>query len=453
MITNLRAKNFKSWADTGDLRIAPLTGFFGTNSSGKTSILQMLLTLKQTAESADRRQVLFTGDKNSLVDLGTFYDLIHNHERNKSVELKLSWDLPEELNITNPETEKEILYSIESLSFTTSIRDIKIPTVEYFLYQFDKHKFGMSQNESQRARYKLDTGDYKTKRVPGRVWPLPPPVKCYGFPDEAIGYFQNTGFLPQFVLALEQMFSRTLYLGPLREYPQRNYIWAGETPSDVGRKGEDAVAALLAARDDGKRRFRIRGKKKNRYITIEQRISEWMQKMALIYSFELKSIAENRKDYELRIKKSENSSEVLITDVGFGVSQILPVLVLCYYAPENSTIILEQPEIHLHPSVQAMLADVLMEVVKERKIQVIFESHSEYFLHRIQRRVAEQQITPDQTVLYFCSMGETASHIENLQLDLSGNISNWPKDFFGDATGDLVAMTEAAMRRQMMAES
>lgn len=453
MITNLRAKNFKSWADTGDLRMAPLTGFFGANSSGKTSLLQILLMLKQTAESADRRQVLFTGDKNSLVDLGTFYDLIHNHESNKPLELKLSWDLPEELNIRNPETDKELLYSIESLSFTTSIRDIKIPTVEYFAYEFDEHRFGMNQNESQRTKYKLDTGNYKTKRVPGRVWPLPPPVKCYGFPDEATGYYQNTGFLPQFVLALEQMFSRTLYLGPLREYPQRSYIWAGETPSDVGRKGEDAVAALLAARDDDKRRFRIRGEKRNRYVTIEQRIGEWMKEMGLIYSFDLKSIAENRKDYELRIKKTKTSSEVLITDVGFGVSQILPVLVLCYYAPENSTIILEQPEIHLHPSVQAMLADVLIEVVKERNIQVIFESHSEYLLHRIQRRIAEENISPEETALYFCNMGETSSEIKTLDIDMFGNIRDWPPEFFGDSTGDLIAMTEAAMNRQIMAES
>ena len=72
MLSKLRVKGFKSWADTGELKLAPLTGLFGTNSSGKTSILQVLLMLKQTAESPDRKRVLHTGDERSLVDLGDY---------------------------------------------------------------------------------------------------------------------------------------------------------------------------------------------------------------------------------------------------------------------------------------------------------------------------------------------------------------------------------------------
>ena len=170
--------------------------------------------------------------------------------------------------------------------------------------------------------------------------------------------------------------------------------------------------------------------------------------MGLIHSFSLKQIAENRKDYEFRVKKSATSAEVLITDVGFGVSQILPVLVLCYYVPEGSTILLEQPEIHLHPSVQAGLADVLIDVVKERRVQIIVESHSEHLLRRLQRRIAEQALAPDMTALYFCRIDDGTSRIEQLNVDLLGNITNWPQGFFGDEVADLVAMTEAAMRRQ-----
>ena len=77
MITRLRAQNFKSWKDTGDLRIAPLTGLFGTNSSGKTSILQALLVLKQTVDSPDPNRLLSFGDERSALDLGTFVDVIH----------------------------------------------------------------------------------------------------------------------------------------------------------------------------------------------------------------------------------------------------------------------------------------------------------------------------------------------------------------------------------------
>lgn len=72
MITELQAERFKSWKDTRIIRMAPITGVFGTNSSGKTSILQVLLLLKQTVEPSDRQRVLHTSDEHAYVDLGTF---------------------------------------------------------------------------------------------------------------------------------------------------------------------------------------------------------------------------------------------------------------------------------------------------------------------------------------------------------------------------------------------
>ena len=173
-----------------------------------------------------------------------------------------------------------------------------------------------------------------------------------------------------------------------------------------------------------------------------------MKEIGLIESFSLKPIAPNRKDYEVRVRKTKDSPEVLITDVGFGVSQILPVLVLCYYVPKGSIIVLEQPEIHLHPFVQSALADVLIDVVKNREVQVIVESHSEHLVRRLQRRIAENVIQPDDIALYFCQIEDGASQIEQLNVDLFGNVSNWPKDFFGDEMGDLLAMAEAGIKRQ-----
>lgn len=462
MITQLRAKNFKSWRDTGKLRLAPLTGLFGTNSSGKTSLMQILLMLKQTAESSDRRRVLHTGDERSLVDLGTFFDLIHGHNPETPLELSFSWSLPNSLVVNDPEKENASLFEISSLSFSTTIHQQKEPdkvAPKTFVYKFssngsglkkDEREFGLKRDEEAKGRpgidsYKLVSQGYKIKHTRGRNWPLPPPVKCYGFPDEAIGYYTNTGFLKEFELAFEGLFSTISYLGPLREHPKRSYIWAGESPVDVGRKGELAIPALLASRNFEKTISSIGRRRK---FTVEERIASWLKEFGLISSFSLKPIAVNRKDYEVRVKKTESSPEVLITDVGFGVSQILPVLTLCYYVEEGSIILLEQPEIHLHPFVQSALADVLIDVVNNRDIQVIVESHSEHLLRRLQRRVAEEKILPKDIALYFCEMKGSESGIKKLELDLFGNISNWPAGFFGDEMGDLLAMTEAAMNRQ-----
>jgi len=155
----------------------------------------------------------------------------------------------------------------------------------------------------------------------------------------------------------------------------------------------------------------------------------------------------------VRLRRSPEAAEVSITDVGFGVSQVLPVLVLCYYAPEGSTIILEQPEIHLHPAVQAGLADVFVDAIEHRGIQIILESHSEHLLRRLQRRIAEGALAADDAALYFVWMEQGTSHLQRLVLDPFGNIQNWPHDFFGDEMADLLAQAEAEMERTQPAES
>jgi len=452
MITELRAQNFKSWQDTDTLQFAPLTGFFGANSSGKTSILQVLLMLMQTVESPDRNRVLHFGDDRTLVDFGTFYDLLYTHNTDLTLQLDVSWKLSKPLPFSRTH-----LFPINDLTFHTEIHEENDRIlVECFHYTTDSNdEFGMQRviknKKRGRDQYELIHGDYPVIRNPGRVWNLPPPVKCYGFPDEVSGYYQNLGFLSDFVLAFENLFSDVAYLGPLREYPRRSYIWSGERPQDVGLSGEEAIPALLAARAEGLTSPRFVNVKRS-HKPIEQRILEWLQKMELIHSFSLEPIAENRKDYEFRVKKSPNSSEVLITEVGFGVSQLLPVLVLCYYVPENSTIILEQPEIHLHPRVQSDLADVLIDVVKNRNVQIILESHSEHLLNRLQRRIAEEQISAEDTAFYFCQINNGTSEIERLKVDEYGNISNWPQDFFGDDIGDLVEKTKAEMQRRKVME-
>ncbi len=302
-------------------------------------------------------------------------------------------------------------------------------------------------NGQSRQEYELIAEGYDLKRTRGRPTHLPSPVKCYGFPDQVNAYYQNAGFLSDFVLAFEELFNRVFYLGPLREYPQRDYTWGGERPQDVGRRGELAVAAMLASRE----RPTIKVGRGNRPTkTVEERVAIWMRDLGLIHDFSLRAIAENRKSYEVRVRRTPRSPEVLITDVGFGVSQILPVLVLCYYAPEGATIILEQPEIHLHPSVQAGLADIFIDAMKTRNIQIILESHSEHLLRRLQRRIAEEVLGPNQAALYFCTTDKQGrSQLQNLELDLFGNIINWPKDFFGDEFGDIAAMQEAALKRQL----
>jgi predicted ATPase len=470
MFTKLRIQNFKSWADTGEFRMAPLTGFFGTNSSGKTAILQFLLMLKQTVESSDRNRILHLGgDQYSYVDLGTTYDISHRHRLPEKIKFAFEW-IPTVtyqlfLGMVNKEQKTLLtqLLNTSSIKFESAINidndQTDLEFFKYFFYQDDKslHPTSIEMNSySIEGNNKLYQLFLELKDVI-QNWSIENINEFSEF-NEPIYTFKNYGIefqtkqpllttsdlfkvrinLRDLKSEYENLFQNTYYLAPLREYPKRTYLWSGERPQDVGRRGELTVAALLASRKTDSE--------------VEISVAKSLKDLGLIHGFRLNKITPNRGDYEILVQKTPNSAEVLITDVGFGVSQVLPILVLCYYAPKGATLIFEQPEIHLHPSVQAGLADIFINVIKTRNIQIIIESHSEHLLRRLQRRMAEEKdgFTNDDAALYFCKMNDQGdSELVSLEIDTYGNICNYPDGFFGDEMGDLVAMTEAAINRQM----
>lgn len=450
MIKQIGMKQFKSWQSIEAMPIAPITGLFGTNSSGKSSIIQLLLMMKQTVESSDRAQVLEFGDENSLANLGSFKEVIYQHDTTRQLQMDVRWSLPRTLSIQDPSgTRKQVVLATQDLEFACKVMysDSERLTVEELRYAANAEEFTLRRKGDRGSKYELSSREtgYRFTRTLGRAWDLPAPVKFYGFPDQVYAYYQNAGFLADLQLEFEGLFKRIYYLGPLREFPQRLYTWKGSEPADMGRRGERVVDAILAARDRGRA---ISPGYKRKRVTLEERVATWLKELGLIHSFEVDSVAKESGIYRVLVKKSPGSAKVLITDVGFGVSQILPVLVLCYYVPEGSTVLLEQPEIHLHPSVQSGLADVFLDVAKNRNVQVIVESHSEHLLRRLQLRVAEGTEQPEGIALYFCEPGDSGSTLTPLDVDLYGNITNWPKDFFGDEFGEIAAMHKAALERK-----
>ena len=158
-------------------------------------------------------------------------------------------------------------------------------------------------------------------------------------------------------------------------------------------------------------------------------IAYWLKQLGLIEDFHLKEIAKGTNLYRAMLKTSHKGPSTSLTDVGFGVSQILPVLVLLYYVPEHSTVLMEQPEIHLHPAVQSGLADVMLSVARVRNVQILVESHSEHLMRRLQRRVAEAEVSYDDVKLYFVSLQRGAAQISDLLLNEWGEIETGRRGF------------------------
>lgn len=446
MLRRLCFTNFKSWPKA-DLTLAPITGLFGTNSSGKTSILQFLLLLKQTKEATDRALSLELNGP--YVQLGTMRDAMHRHDEAVRLDFELGFSLDDELALQDPAGKKA--HSIASGHDVAYAAEVsvhqKAPRAERLAYGIGGLAFTLARGKGKEREFDLtaEPGDrFRFVRTQGRPWSLPGPIKAYAFPDQARTYFQNAAFLADLEASYEAEMDRLFYLGPLREYPQRDYLWARSRPTDVGRRGEKAIDAILAATEADEQ---LNLRPKTRRLPFQEMVAHWLRELGLIHSFTVKEIKEGTNRWQALVVTREGGAEVLLTDVGFGVSQVLPVVTLLLYVPEGSTVILEQPEIHLHPLAQANLADVIIFAAKRRRVQVIVESHSEHLLLRLQRRIAEQQIAAQDVKLYFSDAPGGVSRLTELELDLFGNIQNWPKNFMGDAFGETAAAECARLTR------
>jgi predicted ATPase len=456
MLTSLHIKNFKAWKDTRQIRLAPLTVIFGANSAGKSSLGHLMLALKQTAESTDRFRSLHLGDQNSQIDLGTFKDCLNNHDVTKPLEFKLCWKLNTPLKVEDKP--RKIALSGDQLCLESTIKaDTKdqprTDSLKYRLALADKPMLEVLYAKGDKEFSITSRTGYEFKRTTGRPWPLEQPEKFYRISERSRAKYENADFLVDLALATEVVLSSIYFLGPLRENPKRIYGWAGDTPLDVGPNGGRSIQAILAA--DAQTRMIKSG---TRIKPFQKLIADWLIELGVIHSFEVKPVVEGRKEYEVLLRTHAKSSEVKLTDVGFGISQVLPALVEAFYAPAGSTVWMEQPEIHLHPQVQANLANAFVSAVKAREngkprnVQLIIESHSEHFLNRLQLLVAKGDVSHNDVAIYFCTSSSSGAKLEPLEIDMFGEIRNWPENFFGNQMADVAGRTLEAIRRKQEAK-
>ncbi|MYB34857.1 MAG: DUF3696 domain-containing protein [Gammaproteobacteria bacterium] len=450
MLKKMTISNFKAWREA-EIEFGKITGFFGANSTGKSSILQFLLMLKQTKNATDQGLVLDFGGPSGLVNLGTFGDVVHKHEQKNRLSWNLAWKLPRELKIdVQKGTPNELSINNGHLETWCEMGWSRDRLKCYRMgYKIGDVKYRLeSQNGSGNTKYNLDTDNpnFNFIRNKGRAWPLGSPIKTHLFPDEIMWLYQNAGFLNEFEKAYEDLIDSIYYLGPLREHPKREYQWAGSSPIDVGQRGERTIDAILAARRDGEQRnFGHKTWKRD----FEWMIAYWLKELGLIHHFHLDEIAKGSNLYHAMVQTSRSSPPTALTDVGFGVSQLLPALVLLYYVPRGSTVLIEQPEIHLHPAAQSGLAGVMYSVVKSRNLQILVESHSEHLLRGLQRHVAEEKLPSDDVKLFFISQNKGQATASDLSLNQWGEIEIWPHNFFGDEMGELAAIAEASLKRKL----
>lgn len=226
-------------------------------------------------------------------------------------------------------------------------------------------------------------------------------------------------------LSLKQYFSTNniKYLSPLRAVPQRHYTIENTLDENWNSFNSDQVAKLIKLNP-----------------SIIDKTNKWLSKLGI--SVEGTNIIKGSL-YSLLVKQKDLSLD--LTDVGFGISQILPILLTSILSKNESIIIIEQPEIHLHPKAQSDLADFFIELSKKDKKCFIIETHSEYFIKRLRRRMAENlnidaEIFIDSKNVSILTIENTKTDenkINPIKISSSGSFK-WPKDFISDEDDDLI---------------
>jgi predicted ATPase len=255
---------------------------------------------------------------------------------------------------------------------------------------------------------------------------------------------------------LDNFFSSSLkYLGPLRDAPKPLYPLApAADPYDVGLRGEH-TASILDLHKNKKIKYipstnfsSATVDRKTVTRTLESAVTDWLQYLGVATS--IMSCDKGKLGHELKVGLANSDSTHDLTHVGVGVSQVLPILVMCLLAEEDSTLVFEQPELHLHPKVQTLLGDFFLSMALSNK-QCIVETHSEYFIDRLRFRIAAATATNElnsKTKIYFVEKKAQSSSFREVVINEYGAISDWPEGFFDQSQQQAEEILRAAAAKR-----
>ena len=254
----------------------------------------------------------------------------------------------------------------------------------------------------------------------------------------------------------DQFFSSSVkYLGPLRDEPKSLYPLSPTTdPSDVGLKGEHTAAVLELHKNRSVQYIptsafadaEINSQSIKR--PLKDAVVDWLQYLGVADGVESKD--KGKLGHELTVQIAGTNRSHDLTHVGVGVSQVLPILVASLLSNAGTTLIFEQPELHLHPKVQTLLADFFLSITQLGK-QCVIETHSEYFINRIRFRVAaavKQNPWVEAVKMYFVDRDEQGSSFHLVNINEFGAILDWPEGFFDQSQRETEAILRAALLKR-----
>lgn len=474
MFGEIHLRNYKSYPDQR-IPLRPVTVLCGANSSGKTAILKSLLLLKQSFEATRGPYLLFNGE---YTENGSFQETLFRHADKRRIGLEFSFQLKQgnflfqnlcqsvgmmtkqshfesflirtAFAFSEYQAVQSVVGEIASLTITMDMRFSKdaLPAYAGTTAQTVVKMTNLAKTENPENRYRISFTGFpvplynnanKADAYPFELqdfeWKK---AACYfsglrlnSLFQEGLSKRQMSALPVLYTLfqTIEAEFETIRYLGPLREAPHRRYD-LDNVYDRIGTKGEhtaqylsqfgDRFSALCVppADKDGALSFQREN------VSLYQAAARWMRYFECGELYLAKSTGQPIPSTQVMVGEDN------FADVGFGISQSLPVVVAGLILEPQETLMVEQPEVHLHPKLQMDVADFLLSVAKQGR-QIILETHSDHIVNRFARRAMEDPSVMDMVQFYFISkQPDGSSKLEEVPIHPTLGFKKAPKDFF-----------------------
>lgn len=410
-IEKLLVSNFKGIATEVAFEIRPITIFLGANSSGKSSCLHALVSLAQTLKLGNTAPVLVLDEDFAHVHLGRFVEIAHSHSYADPISIgvevgnrtlaignkksgpyfEVSGSIAAAYAFKSTLRTQDVYVDSASLTVGTRRLDIKRGSKSPYPFQMIDGSGKRKQGVDRSRNFFFGTR-------PSPMLSLPTGEEMEWLTDQIVLEFIQT--------QVERELRETRYLGPFRQSPLRRYPFRGTNATEVGPQGEASITLLASERVQTQDRAHAK------------QIDRWLKELGLAKSVELSRVGTSDLfDVSMRLP---DDTKLPIADLGYGLSQVLPVLTQCSFAPRRSTLLFEQPELHLHENAAKKLANVFHETALDKECRVVLETHSKELVYETLQLIKQNKLKTEDVAIYSVQRKDGASKYKRVALEWDG---------------------------------
>lgn len=420
-------ENFKGFSEKNEeekkensIKIKPITLIYGPNSFGKSSILQSLLLLNQTVNDGNGYEEICLVPTGNIVKLGKFEDYINNNDTTK--ELKIELTLP----FKNYDIKTEDLAEVSVCYNYSLVKQVVLSKIAIYKKEININETSLSNPQKQLIR-ELHVSDNNVNEY-DQVMILPggrikKEIKCSKKSFLKIKNFKHSCYDEKIFDYIEDTIKRLIYISSFRNPPERYYVPEDNRRTYVGKNGEYTAEIL---KNDS---------------TVYKSVNFWLKRIA---GYELSLKTKNKKVDSVNLNDNVTDvKNINLIDLGSGIAQVLPIITQAFRS-ENDMILIEEPEIHLHPKAQAELGAMFADAAKEKNNTFIIETHSENLMLRLGRLIRTGKLSKDDVSIIYVDKNANGSRCIPLELDDDGdiiNINEVPGGFFDEGFNELFDLT------------